>query len=91
MEDLTVIRSLISLNCHEVIIFNSILGNGTHELHGAKYFTPKANQSIQIIFEGANCLHYFLRHVHQKLFPMLPFYRSGKEKTCACPSPKEAL
>lgn len=60
MEDLTVVTFLISLNCHEVITFNSILENGTQEFHGVKYFTPKANQNVQIIFEGATCLHYFL-------------------------------
>lgn len=60
MEDLPVVISLIRLNRHEVITFNSILGYGTHELHGVKYFIPKANQNVRVITEGATCLHYFL-------------------------------
>lgn len=67
---------------------NSILGNGTH---GVKHSTSEENQNVQISFEGATCLHYFLQHVLQKFFPKLPFKRSAKEKHYACPSPKEAL
>lgn len=43
-QDLTVVISLIRIKCHEVVTCNSILGKGTHELHGVKYFTPKADQ-----------------------------------------------
>lgn len=43
---MTVVISLIRIKCHEVVTCNSILGKGTHELHGVKHFTPKADQKM---------------------------------------------
>lgn len=67
-EDLTVAISLISLNCHEVITFNSIWGKQTYELRSIRHFTHEADQNAQIIFEHAICLNYLLWNVLQKLF-----------------------